>query len=376
MNVLLMLLGVAIVYLAVKLIYRYNWNKGLSAKLDFDKKHVVKDDVVNLTEVVTNEKKLPLPCVNLKFQAARELRFPDTDTNSSVSDKTYRNDVFSFLANQRITRKVPVRCTKRGVFRISGLEITFAGLFMNEINVLKSGNECEITVYPKAADARELKPVNSRISGEAQRKKYMLEDPFVFRGIRDYTSNDSLKNVNWKASARTGNLMVNEYDESVSRNVCILLNLEESGALRYDAVDEEAISIASGIAEMLVSQGINVSIISNGCDVDTHNHVFVQGGAGMGHLNNINTALARIDTGIAMEEYSAMLEKILEPDNMRIESEYVYVLISASRRKKLQSVINKISRLQADMVWIVPHFPGDDYGLELCDFEPVGWEVK
>lgn len=136
MNVLLMLLGVAIVYLAVKLIYRYNWNKGLSAKLDFDKKHVVKDDVVNLTEVVTNEKKLPLPCVNLKFQAARELRFPDTDTNSSVSDKTYRNDVFSFLANQRITRKVPVRCTKRGVFRISGLEITFAGLFMNEINVL------------------------------------------------------------------------------------------------------------------------------------------------------------------------------------------------------------------------------------------------
>ena len=55
-----------------------------------------------------------------------------------------------------------------------------------------------------------------------------------------------------------------------------------------------------------------------------------------------------------MEEYSAMLEKILEPDNMRIESEYVYVLISASRRKKLQSVINKISRLQADMVWIVP----------------------
>ena len=113
----------------------------------------------------------------------------------------------------------------------------------------------------------------------------MLEDPFVFRGIRDYTSNDSLKNVNWKASARTGNLMVNEYDESVSRNVCILLNLEESGALRYDAVDEEAISIASGIAEMLVSQGINVSIISNGCDVDTHNHVFVQGGAGTGHLN-------------------------------------------------------------------------------------------
>lgn len=376
MNVLLMLLGVLIVYFAVKFIYRYNWSKGLTVSLNFDKKHAVKDDTVNITEVVTNAKRLPLPCVNLKFQVSRELLFTGADTNSSVSDKTYRNDVFSLLANQRITRKVPVRCTRRGVYRISGLEIVFSGLFMNEINVLKSGNHCEITVYPKPADPTVLKPVNSRISGEAQRKKYMLEDPFVFRGIRDYTSNDSLKNVNWKATARTGNLMVNEYDESVSRNVCILLNLEEDGVLRYDAVDEQAISIAAGMAQMLIAQGINVSMISNGCDIDTKNPAVIHNGSGAGHLNNIDTALARIDTGIAMEEYSDMLERILEPDNMKTESEYVYVLISASRRKNLQKVINKISRLQGDMVWIVPHFPGDDYRLELCNFEPVGWEVK
>ena len=53
---------------------------------------------------------------------------------------------------------------------------------MNEINVLKAGNNCEITVYPKPADPTVLKSVNSRITGEAERKKYMLEDPFVFRG--------------------------------------------------------------------------------------------------------------------------------------------------------------------------------------------------
>jgi len=35
---------------------------------------------------------------NLKFQVDRELEFPGTDTNSSVSDLTYRNDVFSFLS--------------------------------------------------------------------------------------------------------------------------------------------------------------------------------------------------------------------------------------------------------------------------------------
>lgn len=106
----------------------------------------------------------------------------------------------------------------------------------------------------------------------------MLEDPFVFRGIRDYTSNDSLKNVNWKATARTGNLCVNEYNESVSRNVCILLNLEDDGMLTYDSVNEEAISLAASVAEEFIRQGINVSLISNACDIDTKEAVGIREG--------------------------------------------------------------------------------------------------
>ena len=84
MNVLLMLIGVLIVYLAIKLVFRYNWNKGLGVALEFEKKHVVNGETVNVVEVISNEKRLPLPCVNLKFQVDRELEFPGTDTNSSV----------------------------------------------------------------------------------------------------------------------------------------------------------------------------------------------------------------------------------------------------------------------------------------------------
>ena len=81
MNVLLMLIGVLIVYLAIKFVFRYNWNKGLGVALEFEKKHVVNGETVNVVEVISNEKRLPLPCVNLKFQVDRELEFPGTDTN-------------------------------------------------------------------------------------------------------------------------------------------------------------------------------------------------------------------------------------------------------------------------------------------------------
>lgn len=376
MNVLFMLLGVLIVYIIVKQVFRHNWNKELSVDVRFDKKHAVKDETIYLTEIVTNAKVLPLPCVNLKFQIGRELQFTDADTNSSVSDKVYRNDVFSFLSNQRITRRIPLKCTKRGVFRISGLEITFSGPFMNEINVIKYDNDCQITVYPKVADMKQLRAVNTRVTGEVQRRKYLMDDPFVFRGIRDYTSNDSLKNVNWKATGKTGSLMVNEYDESVSRNVCILLNLEEDGALRYDTIDEEAISIAAGLSEILISQGINVSMICNGCDTDTKEQTIVRKGAGAGHLNYINTALARIDTHIYMEEYADTLMKRVEDCVDSDFTDCIYVMISSSRRKKLQMIISRIIQEPQSFVWIVPHLPGCEYTLDSCNVEPVGWSVN
>lgn len=377
MNVLLMLIGVLIVYLAVKLVFRYNWNKGLGVSVDFEKKHVVNGETVNVVEVISNEKRLPLPCVNLKFQVNRELVFPGNDTNSSISDLTYRNDVFSFLANQRITRRIPVKCSHRGVFRISGLQLTFAGPFMNEINVLKSDNDCEITVYPKTVDSKRFTFLRSRISGEAERKKYMLEDPFVFRGIRDYTSSDSLKNVNWKATARTGSLCVNEYNESVSRNVCILLNLEDDGMLTYDSINEAAISLAASVAEDFIRQGINVSLISNAGDIDTKEAVHIREGSGAGHLGSINTALARMDLKLEKEEFAELISRtFLQNKSVKGGDNSVYVVISASRRKKLQQTMEQFEKKYGQIIWIVPYMTGSEYSLDYCGIRPEGWEVK
>ena len=50
MNVLLMLIGVLIVYLAIKFVFRYNWNKGLGVALEFEKKHVVNLSLIHISE--------------------------------------------------------------------------------------------------------------------------------------------------------------------------------------------------------------------------------------------------------------------------------------------------------------------------------------
>ena len=48
---------------------------------------------MELTEVITNRKKLPLPVLEVGFHTRKELVFRDTE-NTNVSDYVYKRDIF------------------------------------------------------------------------------------------------------------------------------------------------------------------------------------------------------------------------------------------------------------------------------------------
>ena len=65
--------------------------------------------------------------------------------------------------------------------------------------------------------------------------KFIFEDPFEFKGIRNYTTSDPMKKINWSASAKTGELMVNNYYDTTSRHVTIFLDVvNDSVWKRYE----------------------------------------------------------------------------------------------------------------------------------------------
>ena len=118
MNIILMLIGVVIVYNILRITYRDNWSRNLSVDVT-----ATKGDTIKMVETVTNAKRMPLPCVNIKFSIDKNLVFGQEDNNSRITDKTYRNDVFSLLSNQRVTRKIDVLCARRGVYRLEAIEL-------------------------------------------------------------------------------------------------------------------------------------------------------------------------------------------------------------------------------------------------------------
>ena len=104
-----------------------------------------------------------------------------------------------------------------------------------------------------------------KIIGDIVSRRRLFEDVFSFRGIRDYTRTDPLSAVNWKATARTGKMMVNLRDYTFGQEVRILLNLEEPNYRYGEDVLENAIRIAATVACRCISDRIPVSLVSNAC---------------------------------------------------------------------------------------------------------------
>lgn len=371
MIIALMLAGAGIVYWLLRTFYSKMWNKNLEASVRFSTDHAVQGDTIELIEVVANGKRLPLPYINVKFQMDRSFIFEDESDNAQISDKTYRNDIFSLLMYQRSTRKIPVTCTKRGVYRIHQIELISTGIFMNEVLVVNCLQHELLTVYPTALDTSALQVPFSKVMGNIEKNRYLYEDPFAFRGIRDYDSHDAMNTVNWKASARTGALMVNQYNETMCQEVCILLNLEPEGMLRYDQLSEASISIAAGLSQMFIEHGVQVSLVSNGRDTVSGEEIVVEPGSGFNHINAVNTALARIDLSQEQTDFAVLMQETKEKKT----EQTLYIMISQNRRESLQQSFDSLTTHPSECMWILPYHTGMDVLLEQTAAQTVPWEV-
>ncbi len=258
-----LLLGVITAGLLWRLFYKIQWSKNIDVKLWFASGAVYAGQETKLYEVIENRKQMPVPVLEVRFRTRKELDFTDTE-NTNVSDYIYKRDVFSILGRQKITREIPVKCTKRGKYKVSDAEITAYTLLYGRHYSKGIETPAELYVYPKMTDVSEIMSICEQMLGTIQCAKRLYEDPFAFRTIRGYTTDDPMKAVNWKASAKTGALMVNTFDSVQSRKAMVFLDVEDSGILKREDLVEESIAMAATIVRKLLRQSTEVGFAYNG----------------------------------------------------------------------------------------------------------------
>jgi uncharacterized protein (DUF58 family) len=189
-----------------------------------------------------------------------------------------------------------------------------------------------------------------------------------------------MNTINWKASARTGNLMVNQYNETTCQQVYILLNLEPESMLVYERLSEASISLASGIAQTLIESGISVGIYSNGVDYETGQQVVIYPHSEQEHIKYIDTALARIDLEKGQENFCGMLSRLTSDYSRKLDEtndgqDAMYVIISQNTRDEVQNAVNNVSGGSSQAVFVAVHFRDKEIALNEFAGETLDWEV-
>lgn len=330
-----------------KYLYKKNWQKGVEVLLKFDRETVTAGENVKLLEVIENRKYLPLPSLKVKFQCSKHLHFLDA-TNSAVTDRYYRNDLFSIMPYKRITRSNKLHCPQRGYFTINGVDLVGADLFFSEEMVGRREISTSLYVLPAPAKSYDLEDALKKINGEIAVRRYVLEDPFTFRGIREYRPCDEMKTVNWKATARTGELKVNMREHTAVKNVRIFLNLSDRNILRREELLELSISIAKRLALELLSQGIQLSLYANARDCVSGEILKMKNRGSGANLPDIDKALARLD----LEQQPADFAECFS--NELFEEDDLYTLfISPERHDEFQELLCAYGQ-KGDFTWLCP----------------------
>ena len=354
MIVLSFVLLAALLLLAAGALYDRLWDRRLSLTLDFSAPEAVEGDTLTLREELVNQKPLPIPMLTARFRLSRNLVFSG-EGEAAVSDHYYRSDIFAVNFYQRVVRRLDFVCAKRGYYRVEDMSLAAAGLLNSHALVKPLHSAATLTVLPRPVPFEEMDILYRQVMGDVEVKRFTNPDPFAFRGIREYLPGDDFRHVNFKASAKNGELMVNVYNPTATREIVILLNLDPYAAVCRDSVHEGAIRLAASAAARFIGMGLTVGMVCNGRDVLDGSTLAERAGGGADHLHTLLVRLARISLPAGTDSFEDMMP--LPETGRQGGAQPYYLLISANEGGSLPEAYQRLAQA-GGASWVVPVYEG------------------
>ncbi|WP_406631307.1 DUF58 domain-containing protein [Amycolatopsis sp. WGS_07] len=130
---------------------------------------------------------------------------------------------------------------------------------------LATGETATLRVYPRVHAMRAPKGGRPRHHHEGAAVDERLRGSFDLREVREYVPGDEVRHLHWKATARTGQLMVRDYVDPDQPRFTAVLDTRLRGPLL-----EEAVDLAASLAASAASDEQPVRLATpGGLDLDT-----------------------------------------------------------------------------------------------------------
>ena len=307
--------------------------------------HAFPDDALAVELRVTNRKRLPLPWLDVRERFPESMVPPDvrdefiTAGQVMVAQTDWRTSVGGF---QRVTRDYRLHCPDRGIYELGPGRLKAGdpfGLFTDD---RPEDRLTPVVIYPHTVAIEELGLPARRPYGEMRRGLRLFEEPSRVAGVRDYRPGDTLRRVDWNATARAGKLQSRVYDPASSHHLLLCLNtqtLVPAWAGFVPELLERCITVAASIARDAYDRRYSIGMIANGSVPAADRAIRIAPGHRPEQFIRLLEALAVIGPFV-LEPLAATLDR----EEHRLGIGTTIAVITATMPEELASTVMRLKR--------------------------------
>ena len=269
---------------------------------------------VELITSVRNISWMPISYYSVQTSFPMSADFPQGASVMREMHSKLLTDIYRLWPKQRITRSIPFSIEKRGVHAVIGKKVQrgdFLGLQMRGDYLVQRR---ELLVYPRRLENSALVEALGSYIGEISARRWLIRDPVIPIGVREYTGSEARRTISWSQTARRGELMVREFDYTRSMNCCVLFCVD---GLHRDETEllDLCCSAVRTICEELTAKGVDAQLYTNSALIGYNAETYRMCVAARGKMTDALDMLARAtaECVCSAEQMAACLD--MDSDN-------------------------------------------------------------
>lgn len=216
--------------------------------------------------------------------------------------------------------KYMLRPVERGVYSFGNLNVFASSPLGLVSRKYTFNNEQEVPVYPSFLQLRkyDLMAFTNRLFEYGLKKIRRIGHTMEFEQIKEYVQGDDIRNINWKATAKKNQVMVNQFQDEKSQPI-------------YSVIDKGRVMKMPFEGLSLLDYAINATLVISNIAIKKHDK------AGMFAFSNT------IENRVVAERRSSQMNLILETlynlDTNYVESDFSRLYIDVKRNITHRSLL-------------------------------------
>ena len=159
-----------------------------------------------------------------------------------------------------------IAASRRGDYIIGPITVTSADPFGIFRHRRTFGTAQQVMVYPATVPLPLFALPRRGSPGEGERRSPFSTTSPMVTSVREYLPTDTFGRIHWPTTARTGQLMVKQFEQDTGSDVWLVLDLHRNvhAGEGDESTEEYGVTIAASLAHRLLDSGLAVGLFAFG----------------------------------------------------------------------------------------------------------------